>query len=105
MFLLISAWDGKRKESSFLEKTPDYPDDKAQSNTEQNHGGDWKVKSEIFPLNPDVAGQSPEPLQPVSTQPDHQPGNDDHNADQHQYFSCFCHILINLLFLTFNSLK
>ncbi len=45
-----------------LKESSDKPKDKCAEQTEQDHCNNWKIKPEIFLFDPDVAGQSTDPI-------------------------------------------
>jgi hypothetical protein len=66
-----------------------YLDDQCHYKTKNDHGSNRKIKSEIFFFNPDISGQSPDPMQLIMKKiNDHSDCNNEY-ANNDDPFPCF----------------
>ena len=89
------------------EQSPDEVDNYGEQYAEQDHGGNRKIKPEIFFLHPDIARKATDPMKFIVKKIDDNAYHDNAGADDYDPFSGIC---VHISFLikqqdAFNNFK
>jgi hypothetical protein len=70
-----------------LKKSLDNAEYYSKQNTKNDHGGDGKIKAEVFLFNPDVTGQMAYPMQFIVKEVNNQSDHNNGAANEHNIFT------------------
>jgi len=68
----------------------EHPNDEADQQTQEQTGDDWKIKTDVAPLEMNVSWQSAEPIF-ANAGPEQRSNNNGDSANDHQHLTHFAH--------------
>jgi hypothetical protein len=99
--LCASAGSASNKKAALaakiaLKKPTNNVDKKSKQQTGQDHSSNRKIKAKMLLFHPDISRQSSDPVKLIVQKVDQDPDDNDHQAKEHDIFSCilihFCNL-------------